>query len=134
MSVCGERVIVEEGGRTSFFSVLSRKESVIHGMNYAVRIRGMTEKTRILPAKGVSIHRAITSELAEILTPEAIDFVALLARTFETQREELLLKRVQRQAELDTGKMPDFLPETESIRNDSSWRIAPIPADLQERR
>jgi malate synthase len=94
----------------------------------------MTEKTTILPAKGVTIHGAITPEFAEILTPEAIDFVALLARAFEPQREELLLKRVQRQAELDAGKMPNFLAETESIRNDSSWRIAPIPADLQDRR
>ena len=94
----------------------------------------MTEKTKIIPAKGVTIHGAITPEFAEILTPEAMDFVALLARTFEPQREELLLKRVQRQAELDAGKLPDFLAETASIRNDSSWRIAPIPADLQDRR
>lgn len=94
----------------------------------------MTEKTTILPAKGVTIHGTITPEFAEILTPEAIDFVALLARAFEPQRQALLQKRVQRQAELDAGKMPDFLAETESIRNDSSWRIAPIPADLQDRR
>jgi malate synthase len=94
----------------------------------------MTEKTTISPAKGITIHGAITPEFAEILTPEAMDFVALLARAFEPQREELLRKRVQRQADLDAGKMPDFLPETESIRSDSSWRIAPIPAELQDRR
>jgi malate synthase len=94
----------------------------------------MTEKTTISPAKGITINGEITSEFAEILTPEAMDFVALLARAFQPQREELLLKRVKRQADLDAGKMPDFLPETESIRNDSSWRVAPVPADLQDRR
>jgi malate synthase len=94
----------------------------------------MTEKTTISPAKGITITGEMTPEFAAILTPEAMDFVALLARAFQPQREELLLKRVQRQADLDAGKMPDFLPETEAIRNDSSWRIAPVPADLQDRR
>ena len=101
-------------------------------MNDATRV--MTEKTTISPAKGITIHGNITPEFAQILTPEAIDFVALLARTFEPRRKELLLKRAQRQAELDAGKMPDFLAETASIRNDSSWHIAPIPEDLQDRR
>jgi malate synthase len=94
----------------------------------------MIDKMKILPAKGITIHGTMTPEFEQILTPEAMDFIALLARTFEPQRQALLLKRVQRQAELDAGKMPDFLAETESIRNDSSWRIAPIPAELEDRR
>ena len=68
----------------------------------------MTEKTTISPPKGITIHGAITPEFAQILTPEAMDFVALLARTFEPRRKELLLKRVQRQAELDAGKTARF--------------------------
>ena len=75
----------------------------------------------------------ITPEFAEILTPEAMNFVATLVRAFSGRREELLQRRAQRQAEIDAGKMPDFLPETEHIRN-SDWTIAPIPADLQDRR
>ncbi len=82
---------------------------------------------------GIEITAPVTPEFAEILTPEAMNFVAKLARAFEARREELLAKRVQRQAEIDAGKLPDFLPETEHIRN-STWTIAPIPADLQDRR
>ncbi len=83
--------------------------------------------------ESVQITGAITPEFAEILTPEAVSFVTTLARAFTNRREELLQRRVQRQAEIDAGKMPDFLPETEHIRN-SEWTIAPVPADLQDRR
>ena len=94
----------------------------------------MIDKMTTLPAKGITIHGTMTPEFKQILTPEALDFIALLARTFEPQRQALLSKRVQRQAELDAGQMPDFLAETESIRNDSSWHIAPVPAELEDRR
>jgi malate synthase len=83
--------------------------------------------------ESVQITGAITPEFAEILTPEAVNFVTTLARAFTNRREELLQRRVQRQAEIDAGKMPDFLPETEHIRA-GTWTIAPVPADLQDRR
>src|SRR6516164_4328575 len=83
--------------------------------------------------ESIQITGSITPEFAEILTPEAITFVATLARAFTGRRAELLQRRVQRQAEIDAGKMPDFLPETEYIRT-SDWTISPVPADLQDRR
>jgi len=82
---------------------------------------------------GVQILGKITSEYAEILTPEAIAFVAKLCRAFEPRRQELLAKRVQRQIELDAGKLPDFLPETRNIR-EGEWTVKPQPIDLQDRR
>src|SRR6202165_111744 len=85
------------------------------------------------PLKGIEITGEITPEFAEILTPEALNFVAMLVRAFGGRREELLQKRARRQVEIDAGKMPDFLPETEHIRK-SDWTIAPVPADLQDRR
>ncbi len=84
-------------------------------------------------AEGIEVNAPVSAEFAEILTPEALSFIAKLSRAFEARREELLQKRVQRQAELDAGKMPDFLPETEHIRT-SDWTVAPIPPDLQDRR
>jgi malate synthase len=81
----------------------------------------------------MEITGSITPEFAEILTPEAMNFVAKLDREFEGQREELLAKRAQRQKELNAGILPDFLPETEHIRK-ASWTVAPIPDDLQDRR
>jgi len=83
--------------------------------------------------QNLEIKGEITPEFAEILTPEALNFVATLGRAFSDRREELLQRRAQRQAEIDAGKMPDFLPETEHIRS-GDWTIAPVPADLQDRR
>ncbi len=84
-------------------------------------------------AEGIEINAPITPEFAEILTPEAMNLVAKLARAFEERREQLLAHRAQRQADLDAGKLPDFLPETAYIRN-SAWTVAPIPQDLLDRR
>ncbi|QBD81468.1 malate synthase A [Ktedonosporobacter rubrisoli] len=93
----------------------------------------MTNQAGTHFAQGLEVTGQITPEFAEILTPEALNFVATLTRAFEGRREELLSKRVARQSELDAGKLPDFLPETAHIRT-SAWTIAPLPADLQDRR
>jgi malate synthase len=82
----------------------------------------------------ITIHADLTPEFAEILTPEAQVFVAELARTFGGRRAELLQKRVERQARIDAGERPDFLPETRHIRDDVTWKVAPVPHDLQDRR
>jgi len=69
-----------------------------------------------------------------ILTPQALGFVAHLHRKYEPRRRDLMKARAERQAALDSGKATfGFLPETRPIR-DAEWTIAPIPADLQDRR
>src|SRR5947209_17533711 len=69
----------------------------------------------------------------EVLTPEALAFVADLQRTFGKTREELLARRQQRrQQAADTGKL-GFLDETKDVREDTSWRVAEL-ADLKDRR
>ena len=83
---------------------------------------------------GVDIRGEISPEYQSILSREAIDFLAGLARAFTARRDDLLAARVERQAALDVGHLPDFLPETAAIRQDLSWRVAPVPADLQDRR
>ena len=85
-----------------------------------------------LPA-GMVITGRITPEYAAILTPEALELIAKLHRTFNGRRRELLERRQARQAELDAGKLPDFLPETAAVRA-GDWRIAPFPAQLNDRR
>lgn len=69
----------------------------------------------------------------EILSDEALDFVVKLQRKFNARRLELLAVRVEKQKQIDGGKLPDFLPETKNIR-EGEWVAAPIPADLQDRR
>jgi len=83
--------------------------------------------------QGVSISGRVTPEFAQILTPEALAFVAKLHRQFEPRRQELLARRAARQKEFDAGKLPDFLPETKQVR-ESSWQIAPQPKDMLDRR
>jgi malate synthase len=68
-----------------------------------------------------------------ILTPQALGFVAHLARKYEQRRRDLMKARSERQKRLDAGETFAFLPETRSIR-DAEWTIAPIPRDLQDRR
>ncbi len=68
-----------------------------------------------------------------ILTPPALGFVAHLHRLFEARRRELMRLRAERQARLDAGATFGFLPETRAIR-EGDWTVAPVPADLQDRR
>ncbi len=70
---------------------------------------------------------------AEVLTPLALQLLASLHRRFNARRLELLAARERRQRELDAGVIPDFLRETADLRA-GDWRIAPVPADLQDRR
>ncbi len=83
--------------------------------------------------EGVQITGSITPEFAEILTPEAVAFVAALVREFSDRRDTLLARRIERQQRLDAGEMPDFLPETAHIRQ-GDWTVAPLPNDLLDRR
>jgi malate synthase len=69
----------------------------------------------------------------QILTEEALDFLAALQREFGARRDELLAARATRREQVSrTGKL-DFLPETAQVR-DGDWRVAPAPADLLDRR
>ncbi|MBI4996076.1 MAG: malate synthase A, partial [Rhodocyclales bacterium] len=83
--------------------------------------------------KGVQINAPVYPRFEEILTADALAFVAKLHRAFEPRRQELLKKRIERQARIDAGEMPDFLPETKHIR-DGDWKIAPLPKALECRR
>ncbi|MCA9875088.1 MAG: malate synthase A, partial [Anaerolineales bacterium] len=81
----------------------------------------------------LTITGTVPSEFSEILTPEALALVYKLERAFGDRRRELLQRREERQSAIDAGDFPDFLPETVEIRQ-SDWTVAPIPADLQDRR
>src|SRR5215468_1445516 len=90
-----------------------------------------TTTSRSLP--GVEILAVPHPEQARVLTPEALQFVVGLQRSFNARRLELLAARRERQKRLDAGERPDFLKETAKIR-ESEWTVASIPADLRDRR
>ena len=84
--------------------------------------------------EGVEVRGPEVDGAEEVLTPEALEFVAALHREFNPVRDELLRARSEAQARRDSGELPDFLEETRSVREDDGWRVAPPPDDLQDRR
>ncbi|HEX2044236.1 MAG TPA: malate synthase A [Gaiellaceae bacterium] len=82
---------------------------------------------------GVELRAPVAGRAEEILTREALSFVADLQRRFEPTRTELLRRRVERQERLDAGELPGFLAETRQLR-ESDWEVAPAPEDLRDRR
>lgn len=84
-------------------------------------------------ANRVSLRGKISEQYAEILSPEALDFLAMLQRRFGAERLRSLELRETIQQQLDQGWLPDFLAETTGIR-DRDWQITAIPSDLQDRR
>ena len=82
---------------------------------------------------GLELRGELKRGFDEILTPDALAFVAKLERTCRAARAECLERRGERQAALDAGGTLDFLPETQHIR-DGDWTCAPIPRDMRDRR
>lgn len=77
------------------------------------------------------VHNAETD--SEILSDAAKEFLTALHHTFGSERQALLGRRQERQGRFDEGELPDFLPQTKGVREET-WQVAPAPSDLQDRR
>jgi malate synthase len=88
----------------------------------------MTDKT-----EGIEITGSTAGRRAEILSEEAVAFIAGLERRFRDRRASLLADRAARQQRIDDGEQPDFLAATTEVRS-GDWQVADVPADLQDRR
>src|ERR1700756_2259091 len=95
--------------------------------------KGVMTMAKAVDLPGVEILAPITENHADVLSPEAIDFIVDLQRTFNLRRKDLLNAREERQRRLDAGERPNFLEETRSIR-ESQWTVAPMPTDIIDRR
>ena len=84
--------------------------------------------------QGVNVLGKVDEPHRKILTPDALAFLTLLHRSFNPTRKALLERRKIRQAELDRGQLPDFLPETKHIRESDAWKGAPPAPGLVDRR
>ena len=69
----------------------------------------------------------------EVLTAKALAFLGDLHMRFDRRRRDVLADRRERQRRIDGGELPDFLTETAGIRA-GDWRVAPPPADFEDRR
>jgi malate synthase len=83
--------------------------------------------------QGVEVLGPKLPDSDRVLTPEALAFVAGLHHKFNAERLRLLAARKERQKKIDAGERPDFLASTKSVR-EGSWKVNPVPADLQDRR
>ncbi|MBV8955982.1 MAG: malate synthase A [Solirubrobacterales bacterium] len=81
---------------------------------------------------GLELRGAIDSGYEEVLTPDALEFIAELQREFGPTRRDLLIARERRRERLARGGSLDFLPETRDVR-EGDWKVEPVPADMQQR-
>ena len=104
-------------------------------MGASLEVSFMTQSTTELPQiePGVLLQREPPPGSEEVLTPVALAFIAGLARRFTPQVRRILACRMEAQARYDAGERPDFLDATREIREDQ-WTVAPLPADLLDRR
>ncbi|KAF2770424.1 malate synthase [Teratosphaeria nubilosa] len=98
----------------------------------AGRQTGPVHKDQVL--KDVNILGSLNDQTRKILNKDATAFLAVLHRTFNERRKQLLQRRQIRQAELDKGNVLDFLPETKHIRENPTWRGPPPAPGLVDRR
>ncbi len=90
--------------------------------------------SRVAQLQHVHVSGPAVEGYERVLTPEALEFVGALHERFNPRRLELLQARAARQIRLDGGELPRFLEGTAGIGADRSWRVAPAPADLVDRR
>jgi malate synthase len=86
-----------------------------------------------MPLNDIEVTGKPVDRGEEILTPQALEFLAHLHRRFAARRDELLALRAERRTRLAAGETLDFLPETREVR-EAAWHVAPAPADLADRR
>ena len=94
----------------------------------------MNSFTDSFTINGITLTAQPICRQDEVLTPDALSFVAKLHRATAERRQELLQARRARRADIAAGADPRFLRETEEIRNDPSWRVAPPAPGLEDRR
>jgi malate synthase len=86
-----------------------------------------------LAGSGIGLYGRLGPGYDSVLTPAALTLLAELHRRFEPTRQQLLAARRARQARFDAGEHPAFREDTRHLRA-GDWRVAPIPAALQDRR
>ncbi|KIC69747.1 malate synthase A [Pseudarthrobacter phenanthrenivorans] len=94
----------------------------------------MNSFTDSFTINGITLTAQPICRQNEVLTPDALEFIAKLHRATAERRQELLQARRTRRADIAAGADPRFLRETEHIRNDPSWRVAPPAPGLEDRR
>ena len=96
--------------------------------------RSTMNDTGVVPDASLTVHGEMLPRFDEILTPDALDFVAELAGAFGSRRTDLLQARIDRYAAGSPGARLGFREDTAKIRQDPNWRVAPPAPGLEDRR
>jgi malate synthase len=94
----------------------------------------MNSVTDTFTINGITLTAPPIGRQNEVLTPDALEFVARLHRATEDRLSGLMQIRDEKQRQISGGQDLRFLPETAWIRNDPSWRVAPPAPGLEDRR
>src|SRR5215475_4165662 len=130
----GARKAAAQQKKHKIFNRTRRKAAAKRASKRKPYAQAARKAAAIASLPGVVVRGRIGPRYAEILSRDALAFLAELHRRFDTERRHLLAARSQRQKRFDAGELPDFPAETRHIRDDDSWRVAPIPTDLTDRR
>ena len=91
-------------------------------------------ETDVVPDASLTVHGELLPRFDEILTPDALDFVAELTQQFGSRRTDLLQARIDRYAAGSPGARLGFREDTAKVRQDPNWRVAPPAPGLEDRR
>ncbi|WP_265447294.1 malate synthase A [Flexivirga meconopsidis] len=94
----------------------------------------MSDTTGLELPEGVEVTGPVKERYAEILSPQALELIAKLHRELNGRRLEALKAREERVAKVAAGEDLGFLEETASVREDPSWKVAPLAPGLEDRR
>lgn len=84
--------------------------------------------------QNVTVLGAVDARQSEMLTPEALDFLAYLHTSLDSERRNLLEARTVARARIAAGEPLGFEKATRKVREDGSWRVAPLATGLKNRR
>ena len=128
------RRLVKKAVRKSVKKTARKAKALARKRLLRKSVRPKSAKVSVpVAAPGIAIKGALGPRYSEILTKDALAFVAELHRNFNAKRRDLLSRRADMQHRFDGGALPDFLPETRAVR-EGSWKIASLPKDLLDRR
>src|SRR5882672_952121 len=95
--------------------------------------RSQRGRIRAMRTMATQIQAPANEAFPDVLTPDALDFLARLHREVEPVRTTLLAKRAEVADRLRSGGTFDFLSDTAVVRR-NNWRVADVPQDLRVRR
>src|SRR5713101_4620485 len=112
---------------------LPREKGIGKNRDLAPREPAHAEAETVVEPRRIRVLGPLQPGFEEILSPDALAFIASLTVQFEPRLRALLADRERIRERIRSGELPRFLDETREIR-EGAWTVAPIPQNLKTRR